>query len=287
MITQQIPFQIQRLSEMSKDRYIRGMILSTVNQCGAFLCTGGNVEVSLENQSYMINHGDIYIYMPSTLVRLGERSTDASGIMITIDIDYIIPIIQKVMNVESIFFFTKYPCIKLTEAQYNFLKSQLTSLQQRVVYEEQQEHAPQHHRLAVELLKSVCQTVIFELLNIYFINQPIHPVAQSKKDIIFQNFILMLFNSYRTERNVAYYAAKQQLTPRYFTGIIKEMSGMTALEWIVRMVINESKMLLETSDMSIKEISNHLNFPTQSFFGKYFKLYTGVSPKDYRKQAAL
>ena len=51
----------------------------------------------------------------------------------------------------------------------------------------------------------------------------------------------------------------------------------------MQMVITEAKQLLEGSDLSIKEIANQLNFPTQSFFGKYFKQYVGISPKEYRK----
>ena len=47
-------------------------------------------------------------------------------------------------------------------------------------------------------------------------------------------------------------------------------------------MIGEMKQMLETSDMSIKEIAMTMNFPTQSFFGKYFKQYVGISPKDYR-----
>jgi AraC family transcriptional activator of pobA len=50
------------------------------------------------------------------------------------------------------------------------------------------------------------------------------------------------------------------------------------------MVITEAKQLLENSDLTIKEIATKLNFPTQSFFGKYFKQYVGVSPKEYRNK---
>ena len=75
----------------------------------------------------------------------------------------------------------------------------------------------------------------------------------------------------------------QHITPRYFSTIIKEKSGNSALQWIVQMVITEAKQLLEGSDLSIKEIADQLNFPTQSFFGKYFKQYVGISPKEYRK----
>ncbi|WP_368350508.1 helix-turn-helix domain-containing protein, partial [Parabacteroides merdae] len=45
----------------------------------------------------------------------------------------------------------------------------------------------------------------------------------------------------------------------------------------------EAKQLLESSNLSIKEVAAQLNFPTQSFFGKYFKQYVGMSPKEYRK----
>lgn len=46
----------------------------------------------------------------------------------------------------------------------------------------------------------------------------------------------------------------------------------------------EAKALLKSSEMSIQEISDELHFANQSFFGKYFKHHTGMSPKEYRKQ---
>ena len=42
--------------------------------------------------------------------------------------------------------------------------------------------------------------------------------------------------------------------------------------------------MLDNTDLSIKEIATKLNFPTQSFFGKYFKQYVGISPKEYRNK---
>ncbi|KAB5217038.1 helix-turn-helix domain-containing protein, partial [Bacteroides ovatus] len=49
------------------------------------------------------------------------------------------------------------------------------------------------------------------------------------------------------------------------------------------LVILEAKALLNSSSMNIQEIADRLNFANQSFFGKYFKHYTGMSPKEYRK----
>jgi AraC-like DNA-binding protein len=45
----------------------------------------------------------------------------------------------------------------------------------------------------------------------------------------------------------------------------------------------EAKALLKSTNMTIRQISDELNFPSQSFFGKYFKRCEGASPKEYRE----
>ncbi len=65
--------------------------------------------------------------------------------------------------------------------------------------------------------------------------------------------------------------------------IIKQTSGKTAGDWIDDYILLEAKALLKSTNMTIQQISDELNFPSQSFFGKYFKRLTGVSPKEYRK----
>ena len=69
------------------------------------------------------------------------------------------------------------------------------------------------------------------------------------------------------------------LTPKHISGQIKTYSGKCALDWINDYVVLEAKMMLRYTVMTIQEISNSLNFPTQSAFGKYFKLQVGTRPK--------
>lgn len=278
-----MPFQQIVLSKDTFYRFKDGQIISTFNKCGIFFCRKGSVDVSLEDQPYHIKPGDIYIYMPSTLVHLLHKSNDAEGIMVEVDLDYIIPIVNKVMNVESQLFMRRHPCISLPKEQCVHLEYLLNNLWERIKTEDSEEGNLQYQHLKMELIKSMGQTLCYEILNMYFVNKPLQPLPQSKKDAIFQNFMLALFRFYRKERDVSFYARMQHITPRYFSTIIKEKSGTSALQWIVQMVITEAKQLLEGSDLSIKEIADQLNFPTQSFFGKYFKQYVGVSPKEYRK----
>lgn len=287
MFNQQLPFCITLLSCNAYPGFRDGQIISTLNKCGLFICHRGQIEISLENTPYLIRHGDIYIYQPSTLVHLLRKSKDAEGAIIEVDLDYIIPIANKVINAENLLFMRKHPCISLSEEQYAHITNQLEKITDRIQREDKTEMNIQRQHLIQELVKSMGQTFCYEILNAYFANQPLQPLPQDKKDLIFQNFMLSLFHSYRKERDVSYYAQKQHISPRYFSNIIKEKSGSSASYWIVQMVITEAKQLLESSNLSIKEIATQLNFPTQSFFGKYFKQYVGMSPKEYRKSRSV
>jgi AraC family transcriptional regulator, transcriptional activator of pobA len=59
---------------------------------------------------------------------------------------------------------------------------------------------------------------------------------------------------------------------------------MRKKEWIDEYVILEAKALLKYSVMSIQEVAYFMNFPNPSFFGKYFKHHTGLSPSEYKMQ---
>ena len=100
----------------------------------------------------------------------------------------------------------------------------------------------------------------------------------------FDRFMRLLQENYKRCHNIQFYADRMGLTPKYLSLMIKKVSGRLATEWIDDYVILEAKNLIKYSSMSIQEISYALNFPNQSFFGKYFKRHTGLSPKEYRRQ---
>jgi AraC-like DNA-binding protein len=104
----------------------------------------------------------------------------------------------------------------------------------------------------------------------------------TRSKVIFDKF-MKLVSEYHTEyRNVGFYADKLCLTPKYLSKLIKSASGRSAPEWIDAYVILEAKNMLKYSDMTIKEIVWHLNFPNQSVFYKFFKARTGMTPSGYR-----
>ena len=104
---------------------------------------------------------------------------------------------------------------------------------------------------------------------------------KSKNNVV-DHFMELVQEHYREQRLIGFYADKLCITPKYLSKLIKEHTGRSAGEWIDNHVILEARAMLQSSDMTIQQIAASLNFPNQSFFGKYFKRATGLSPKQYR-----
>ena len=105
---------------------------------------------------------------------------------------------------------------------------------------------------------------------------------ESHNEILVEKFLKLVQIHHKEQRGLEFYAGKLCLTPKHLSKVIRETSGKSANNWIDEYVALETKALLKSTNMTISQISDELNFPSQSFFGKYFKRVTGMSPKEYK-----
>jgi AraC-like DNA-binding protein len=110
------------------------------------------------------------------------------------------------------------------------------------------------------------------------------PVRTSRQRQMLEQFIKLAINDHTREHLVGYYADKMCVTPKYLSKIVKEASGRSVPDWLNELLILDAKNMLRHSDMTIKEISARLNFPSQSFFFRFFKNHTGQTPTQYRDE---
>jgi len=108
-------------------------------------------------------------------------------------------------------------------------------------------------------------------------------MSEGKRDKLVEKFLQCVRENYKERRDIEFYAGKLFLTPKYLSKALKQKSGKTAAEWIEDHVMLEARALLKSTNLTIQQISEELNFPSQSFFGKYFKRIAGLSPKEYQK----
>lgn len=173
------------------------------------------------------------------------------------------------------------PCIIITDEQKTRIQEIMTlyrnkrGLYMKTITEDTE-------AIIEHLLRALTDLIVYELINIYYESEPIKATPQRRDHLVFDRFLSSLLQNYATERTVAFYAKQQRLTPGYFTSVIKALSGKNAIQWIEEVTIMRAQQYLVSSNLSIREIAEKLNFLDQSAFGRYFKNYTGISPLKFR-----
>ena len=131
-------------------------------------------------------------------------------------------------------------------------------------------------------LTILLHALMLEILEIQHKDPANVNLKKSRKEELMGKFIIAVSEHFRIHREVAFYANELCITPKHLSAVVKEISGRPAGEWIDQYVIMEAKVLLRNTNHTIQQIASILNFANQSFFGKYFKHMTGVSPTAFR-----
>lgn len=135
--------------------------------------------------------------------------------------------------------------------------------------------------------REVVQHLITSLLyNYHYLQDNYHRdklLHPSRHEELFRRFITLVNEHCKTQRTTAFYADRLCLSPRYLSTVIRDVSGRTVVEWVNQAVILEAKVLLKHSDLLTYQIADELHFPNPSFFSKFFKRMTGMTPQEYQR----
>ena len=134
-----------------------------------------------------------------------------------------------------------------------------------------------------EAIRHLLASLLYYIEYIAQSNMLMNPVRLTRQEDIFQRFISLVNACSKKERNVNFYADKLCLTPRYLNTVVRQASQQTVMDWINQSIILEAKVLLKHSNLLVYQISDELNFPNPSFFCKFFKRMTGMTPQEYQK----
>ena len=113
-------------------------------------------------------------------------------------------------------------------------------------------------------------------------NRPDDEVKSYRVRELFNRFMMLMERDYKLSRDVNYYADLMHITSRYLTNIVRQVAGHTPKTIIDTYVILQLKMQLQRSSQSIKEIAWEYHFTDVSFFCRYFKKHTGLTPQQMR-----
>lgn len=236
----------------------------------------GEATLHLNLDRYTIHPNDIVFFNPDAIVDLKECSEDAMAYILAFSKSFVNEVQVDLPTSLPVYMrFGKDPVLSVKPEDVAEIRQLFRMIKTMLVSDKE--------RFRHEIIRSLFTTAFYIITEL---NQRERATGRSKGrgEVIFDEFTSLLQQYNKQERNVGFYAKKLGITPKYLSSIVKEVSGKTAARWIDESVILEAKSLLKYSGMSIQEIAYHLNFSTQSFFGKYFKQHTGTSPSRFKRK---
>lgn len=236
------------------------------------IITNGRARVLINLIEYIFRPNYISLIAPGSIIQIIETSQDFDAHMMAIEQNFL-PVSGKEEFFAHFLQRKKNLLLPLTSTEQVQIENFIT-----VMWDVLQEPI---------FRKEVIQHLLAGLLyNIEYIAKNKGQSESSPlthQNDIFQRFISLVNTYSKTERNVSFYADKLCLTPRYLNTVIRQASQQTVMDWINQSIILEAKVLLKHSNRLVYQISDELNFPNPSFFSKFFKRMTGMTPQEYQK----
>ncbi|HPF52229.1 MAG TPA: helix-turn-helix domain-containing protein [Draconibacterium sp.] len=239
----------------------------------AIICTQGTIKGMVNMNHYHVTAPFLFIIMADQVLQYESFSDDFSGHFIVMSNRFL----------ENLFMNQQYSAgLFLSVKENPFIQLNDEDLQRMITYYGMFKNAVRmkDNPYRMEMVKHLNQTFFYGTS--YQFHKIPEKEMKTKNEVLVKKFLEIVGIHFKEKRQMEFYAQKLFLTPKYLSKIIKETSGKSGNEWIDSYVILEAKALLNSTNMTIQQISDWLNFPTQSFFGRYFKRHVGLSPKQYR-----
>ena len=233
----------------------------------------GTMKVQLHFLDYDIQAGDIAVLQPQLMINTKWVSHDAEIVTVGLSLDFLtrFPMIRDFIMNDQIRW---QPIIRPQRDEIE-LQHDLIMLLERFYHK-----TPS--RKKTEMLQHLVAALMSLIAEKHSSLPNIKTTSYNRTHEIIDNFYVLISKHAHQERRVNFYAEKMHFTPQYLSTFLKEKTGRSVSQWIDQVAILHAKALLKSSNLSVKEISNELNFGDTSLFCRYFKRVAGVSPRSYR-----
>lgn len=249
------------------------------------ICTKGMAQFDYDGQQIQLRKNDLFLYMAHSVASNFMSSPDFNCRQIWFSRSELWNInMYGEVSLADLAYLKQHPMVHLTADDVQLLDDYFLLLCRRM-----RDHSP---FLYPDIVRSLVSTMMLEMLCIMRRDKEQYAVSKDQEDtnpgfhkrLLADKFMQLVEQSDGRIRKVDDFAKQLNVTPKYLSTILKETINRRPSMMIEHFTMGAIERRLRYTDLTMQEIANDLNFPNASFFGKYFKEHTGMTPLEYRKK---
>lgn len=244
-----------------------------IEDCLVCICSDGEAKIEVDLRQYNIARNDIIIVFPGQILICEGKSDDFTISYFSFSNLLIDDILYRFPS-GFIGFLRK-------SVKYNLSLEEKENILNEYFYILYTKFKDNNNICRSDIIANLLHNFYLDLYNKIVQTKKIHFQQKKRKQELLDEFF-RLVKIYLQEREVAFYAEKLCITPKYLSIITKESTGKSAKDLISKLAITELKLQLKSSSTPLQQIAERLNYPNEAFLCKFFKKNTGITPSKYR-----
>ena len=250
------------------------------------ICTEGMAQFDYDGQTIQLRKNDMFIYMMLRSVItnfMSSQNFNCCQIWFTASEAWGIEMSGH-QSLADFIYLKQHPKVSLTDYSANMLNDYFNLLCRRM--------RDRSSILYHDIVRSLFSTMLLEILAIIRGDKADVPGKDLRDDAtpgfhrrrLADKFMHLVEQSDGRIRKVDDFANQLNVTPKYLSTLLKETLNRRPSEIILFFTMKAIEHRLRFTEMTMQEIANELNFPNASFFGKYFKEHSGITPLEFRNK---
>ena len=264
--TQDIPFTVARVEDMPDPEHIT--YPHKHNFYEIFWAIGGQSEQVIDYTTYKILPDTLFFISPGQL-HLWETWDDVAGYCILFTEAFY----QQAFSNKNLLFQLSYldnlyqnPCLRIsTDAAANLLHKEANS-----------------DTKDNETIQALLLVLLKGIQKLYTVTDLV--TTDNHHLLVFKQFKKLVETQFNAPFSVKQYASQLHLSAHHLTRLVKTISGTTPGELIAHRRLLEARQLLHFTDLTSSQIADQIGFDDSSYFARYFRKQTGLSPLAFRRR---
>lgn len=234
--------------------------------------TSDSVSFSMDGKAYTLSQGDVIFSRPNE-IRAWDKNNLPQGYALLFEEEFLLSFFNDRSFIQNLSYFSW----DRTSARTNItdIYPRIESLIQHITIEINNEESKDKH-----LLRALLYEILMILNREYSKNNPI--VSEKSQKRYIANFISLVDKDFKFHHDTKYYASQLCISPNYLNNIVQKNIGINPKCYIQNKIIQEAKILLSYTTLSVAEIADSLNIESSSYFIRLFRKQTNLTPLQYR-----